>query len=47
MEGQSFVYYKRLGKTSFPGLAAGTIADDKIYLLPYPATEIEFGNRVQ
>lgn len=47
MEGQSFFYYKRLGKTSFPGLAAGTIADDKIYLLPYPATEIEFGNRVQ
>lgn len=47
MEGQLFFYYKRLGKTTFPGLAATVTADDKIYVLPYPANEIEFGNRVQ
>lgn len=47
MEGQLFFYYKRLGKRTFPGLASTVVADDEIYLLPYPATEIEFGNRVQ
>lgn len=46
-EGQLFFYYKRLGKTTYPGLASTIVANDKIYLLPYPAAEIEFGNRVQ
>lgn len=46
-EGQLFFFYKRLGMTSFPGLATSLIADDKIYVLPYPDAEIEFGNRVQ
>lgn len=46
-EGQLFFYYKRLGKTTFPGLPSGVVADDAIYLLPYPDAEIEFGNRVQ
>lgn len=47
MEGQLFFYYKRLGKTTFPGLGPTVTANDNIYLLPYPASEIEFGNRVQ
>lgn len=47
MEGQLFFFYKRLGKTTFPGLGATVVADDKIYVLPYPASEIEFGNRIQ
>ncbi|MNX72099.1 SusD family protein [compost metagenome] len=47
MDGQLFFYYKRLGKTTYPGLASTIVANDKVYLLPYPATEIEFGNRVQ
>lgn len=46
-EGQLFYFYKRLGKTTFPGLATTITANDKIYLFPYPASEIEFGNRVQ
>lgn len=46
-EGQLFYYYKRLGKTTFPGIPANTVADDKVYTLPYPDSEIEFGNRVQ
>lgn len=46
-EGQLFFYFKRTGRVSIPGLSVGTIADDKIYLLPYPDSEIEFGNRVQ
>ncbi|WP_432714621.1 RagB/SusD family nutrient uptake outer membrane protein [Pedobacter sp.] len=47
MEGQLFFYYKRLGKTTFTGLGSTVVADDKIYVLPYPTSEIEFGNRVQ
>lgn len=47
MEGQLFFYYKRLGKTTFPGLGPNVIASDNIYVLPYPASEIELGNRVQ
>lgn len=46
-EGQLFFYYKRTGVKQIPGLAAGSIADDKIYMLPYPDNEIEFGNRIQ
>jgi hypothetical protein len=47
MEGQLFFYYKRLGLTTFPGLSSSIVANDKIYLLPYPNDEVEFGNRVQ
>jgi hypothetical protein len=47
MDGQLFFYYKRLGKITYPGLASTIVANDKVYVLPYPATEIEFGNRVQ
>jgi len=47
MEGQLFFYYKRLGLSTFTGLATSIVADDLIYVLPYPNTEIEFGNRVQ
>lgn len=46
-EGQLFFFYKRKGIKEIPGLAAGSNADDKIYMLPYPDNEIEFGNRVQ
>lgn len=46
-EGQLFFYYKRTGLTHIPGLSEETVADDAIYLLPYPDSEIEFGNRVQ
>lgn len=46
-EGQLFFYYKRTGRTAFPGLAVTRIADDKLYVLPYPGSELEFGNRVQ
>jgi len=44
-EGQLFFYYKRLGRTTIPGLSASTIIGDNIYVLPYPDNEIEFGNR--
>lgn len=46
-EGQLFFFYKRLGKTTFPGLPSSITGNDKIYLLPYPDSEIEFGNRKQ
>ena len=46
-EGQLFFYYKRLGKTTIPGLALGTVVGDNIYNLPYPDNEVEFGNREQ
>lgn len=44
-EGQLFFYYKRLGFTTIPNYT-GTV-NDKIYLLPYPDAELEFGQRVQ
>lgn len=44
-EGQLFYYYKRLGFTTIPNYAVA--ATDKIYVLPYPQAEIEFGQRVQ
>ncbi|RAJ06466.1 SusD-like starch-binding protein associating with outer membrane [Chitinophaga skermanii] len=46
-EGQLFYYYKRRGFTTFPGLSAGKVANDELYMLPYPDNEIEFGGRVQ
>ncbi|SFC27049.1 SusD family protein [Parapedobacter composti] len=46
-EGQLFFYYKRLGLTHIPNYSSEIIADDNIYMLPYPANEIEFGNRIQ
>ena len=46
-EGQLFFFYKRIGREHIPGLSAETIAGDKIYMLPYPDSEVEFGNRVQ
>lgn len=46
-EGQLFFYYKRVGNTTIPGLSESLVVDDKIYVLPYPDSEIEFGNRVQ
>lgn len=45
-EGQLFFYYKRLGKTTFPNLPSSITANDRIYVLPYPDSEFEFG-RVQ
>ncbi|HEY8387243.1 MAG TPA: RagB/SusD family nutrient uptake outer membrane protein [Parasegetibacter sp.] len=44
-EGQLFFFYKRTGQTQIPGIA--TPMTDAIYVLPYPDSEIEFGNRVQ
>jgi hypothetical protein len=44
-EGQLFFYYKRLGFTAIPNYT-GTV-NDKIYVLPYPDAEFEFGQRVQ
>ncbi|WP_211233395.1 RagB/SusD family nutrient uptake outer membrane protein [Pontibacter actiniarum] len=46
-EGQLFFYYKRKGLTKLPGLSEETVVGDNIYLIPYPDSEIEFGNRVQ
>lgn len=46
-EGQLFFFYKRKGLTQIPNYSSDVVADDKIYMLPYPAAEIEFGNRVQ
>jgi len=46
-EGQLFYYYKRKGFTTFSGLPTGKVADDALYMLPYPDNEFEFGGRVQ
>ncbi|EOR96295.1 hypothetical protein ADIARSV_0530 [Arcticibacter svalbardensis MN12-7] len=45
-EGQLFFFYKRIGRQHIPGLSAET-AGDNIYMIPYPNSEVEFGNRVQ
>ncbi len=45
-EGQLFFYYKRLGMIDFPGLSSSITADDNIYMLPYPDSELSFG-RIQ
>lgn len=42
-DGQMFFYYKRIGSTSIP-YASGT-ADDKVYVLPLPQQEVDFGGR--
>jgi hypothetical protein len=43
-EGQLFFYYKRIGLESIPGLSTNTVADDDIYVLPLPDSELEFRN---
>ncbi|AEW00378.1 hypothetical protein A4D02_23920 [Niastella koreensis] len=44
-EGQIFYMYKRLN-TNFPNLTGGAItASDKLFVMPLPNDEIEFGNR--
>jgi hypothetical protein len=42
-EGQLFFYYKRLNLPTIEGAAVP--ADDRIYVLPMPDNEIEFGHR--
>lgn len=42
-DGQMFFYYKRTGSTSIP-YTSGT-ADDKVYVLPLPQQEVDFGGR--
>jgi hypothetical protein len=44
-EGQLFFYYKRTARTSIPGLSQNTIVGDKIYVLPFPDSEIFFGGQ--
>lgn len=44
-EGQLFYHYKRLGFTEILGYI-GTMTD-KEYMLPYPVSEVTYGNRVQ
>lgn len=44
-EGQLFYYYKRLGMTSIPGTSQAM--DDKVYVLPFPDVEIEYGGHAQ
>jgi hypothetical protein len=46
-EGQLFFYYKRKGLEQIPNYTSASGLDDKVYMLPYPASEVEFGNRVQ
>lgn len=47
MEGQLFFFYKRVGLSTYSGLPSNLVANDNLYVLPYPNAEIEFGNRVQ
>jgi hypothetical protein len=42
-EGQLFYYYKRLNVQKLPTLATFT-SSDKVYKLPIPNVEIDFGN---
>jgi hypothetical protein len=46
-EGQLFFYYKRKGFASFPGLPTAIPGNDGIYMIPFPDSEMEFGNREQ
>lgn len=46
-EGQLFFYYKRKGIEQIPNLSTTMLIDDAIYMLPFPESEMEFGNRVQ
>lgn len=46
-DGQMFYYYKRKGYSNIPN-ALGTITiDDKVYVLPLPQDEVDFGGRVE
>lgn len=42
-EGKMFFLYKRLGIENIPGY--NQTADDEIYMLPYPSTEIQMGRK--
>lgn len=44
-EGQLFFYYKRTGVTDIPAASQTIEADDDIYMLPYPDSELEFRNQ--
>lgn len=44
-EGQLFYFYKRLGMPSIPGTSQAM--DDKIYVLPFPDVELEYGGHTQ
>ena len=44
-EGQIFYMYKRLNKSIPTQLGGSTPASDKIFVMPLPDNEIEFGNR--
>lgn len=43
-EGQLFFFYKRLGKTTIPGVPTTVEVNDNIYVLPLPDNELEFGS---
>lgn len=45
-DGQLFYYYKRQGYMSIPNGPAVTY-DDKVYVLPLPQLEVDFGGRVE
>lgn len=42
-DGQMFFYYKRIGSTFIP--YTSTVGDDKLYVLPLPQIEVDFGGR--
>jgi hypothetical protein len=44
-EGQIFYMYKRLNRNIPAQLGGSTPASDKIFVMPLPDNEIEFGNR--
>jgi hypothetical protein len=44
-EGQLFFYYKRTGVVDIPAVSQNVEADDEIYMLPYPDSELEFRNQ--
>jgi hypothetical protein len=44
-EGQIFYMYKRLSRSITGQLGGSTPPSDKVFVLPLPANEIEFGNR--
>ena len=46
-EGQLFYYYKRTGKTEIKLATGFREVDDQVYVLPFPDSEIEIGNREQ
>lgn len=46
-DGQIFYYYKRKGFASIPNALGSITIDDKIYVLPLPQDEVDFGGRVE